>query len=91
MEGQTGREFPKYRCHKEVWALKVKEVLPGQQSGKGPGVTVVFEEAGYAPLDLGEDFLEHHPVFEGGYYVVYKDGYRSFSPAQAFEEGYTRI
>ena len=27
----------------------------------------------------------------GGYYVVHKDGYKSFSPANAFEEGYTRI
>ncbi|MCK9988658.1 MAG: hypothetical protein AzoDbin1_05130 [Azoarcus sp.] len=27
----------------------------------------------------------------GGYYVVYEDGYKSFSPAIAFESGYTRI
>jgi hypothetical protein len=27
----------------------------------------------------------------GWYYVVYKDGYKSFSPPEAFEEGYTRI
>ena len=27
----------------------------------------------------------------GGYYVVYADGYKSFSPATAFEEGYTKI
>ncbi len=25
----------------------------------------------------------------GGYYVVYEDGYKSFSPAGAFESGYT--
>jgi len=24
-------------------------------------------------------------------YVVYQDGYKSFSPAAAFEEGYTRV
>jgi len=33
---------------------------------------------------------EHNPQ-PGGYFVVYKDGYKSFSPAKAFEEGYTRI
>ena len=27
----------------------------------------------------------------GGYYVVYADGYASFSPSKAFEDGYTRI
>ena len=27
----------------------------------------------------------------GGYLVVYDDGYVSWSPAKAFEEGYTRI
>lgn len=26
-----------------------------------------------------------------GYYVVYDDGYKSWSPAKAFEEGYTKI
>lgn len=33
---------------------------------------------------------KHKPV-AGGYFVVYEDGYESFSPAKAFEEGYTRI
>jgi len=27
----------------------------------------------------------------GDYYVVYEDGYKSISPAKAFEEGYTLI
>ena len=27
----------------------------------------------------------------GGYYVVYEDGYKSFSPAGAFESGYTPL
>lgn len=26
-----------------------------------------------------------------GYYVVYDGGYKSFSPAEAFEGGYTKI
>ena len=34
--------------------------------------------------------LKHQPTV-GGYYVVYKDGYKSFSPADAFESGYTRV
>ena len=37
------------------------------------------------------DVVEKHNPEAGGYYVVYEDGYKSFSPAKAFEEGYTRI
>ena len=32
--------------------------------------------------------MEKHKPHAGGYYVVYDDGYKSFSPAKAFEEGY---
>jgi hypothetical protein len=30
-------------------------------------------------------------VEAGGYFVVYEDGYESFSPAKAFEEVHIRI
>jgi len=36
-------------------------------------------------------YLRQHRPEVGGYYVVYKDGYKSYSPAKAFEEGYTRL
>jgi hypothetical protein len=38
----------------------------------------------------GAYLLKHDPR-PGGYFVEYADGYRSFSPAEAFEAGYTRI
>jgi hypothetical protein len=34
-------------------------------------------------------FTKHQPHI-GGYYVLYKDGYESFSPAEAFEESCVR-
>ena len=37
-----------------------------------------------------KEFMDKHSPQVGGYYVVYKDGYKSYSPAQAFEEGYKR-
>lgn len=37
-----------------------------------------------------EWMTKHNPVV-GGYLVLYDDGYCSFSPAEAFESGYTRI
>ncbi|GGE36263.1 hypothetical protein GCM10007276_12190 [Agaricicola taiwanensis] len=74
--------MPRYRSHKEVWALKIASV---------DGTTLTFEKSGYAPLDVGAEFIERHKPEAGGYYVVYKDGYKSFSPAEPFEEGYTFI
>lgn len=79
------REMPRYRCHKEVWALKIKAV-------ERDAITLLhFEEPGYAPIQVSYAFDTKHRPEAGGYYVVYKDGYASFSPAEAFEDGYTLI
>ena len=81
-------EMPKYTCHKQVWALKISNVNIYDSDGSG---AISFEDSGYAPIDLpGEYFRKHEPE-AGGYYVVYSDGYKSFSPAEAFEEGYTKL
>jgi len=40
---------------------------------------------------VSAEFLAKHKPEVGGYWVQYADGYQSFSPAAAFEEGYTRI
>ena len=40
------------------------------------------------PLD---GFVQKHNPQSGGYYVRYEDGYESYSPAEAFESGYTPI
>lgn len=36
-------------------------------------------------------YMEKHQPKVGGYFVIYTDGYRSFSPAEAFEDGYTLV
>jgi hypothetical protein len=116
----VGAEMPRYRCHKEVWALKIKEVRREQmpkferatcrgsymlgtacghcerckwerEHGPAMGAMIVPEEPGYAPFPVDAAYLIKHSPVAGGYYVVYPDGYKSFSPAKAFEEGYTRI
>ena len=38
-----------------------------------------------------QDTIHKNKPFVGGYYVVYKDGYKSFSPADAFEDGYSKL
>jgi hypothetical protein len=103
---QAARELPRYKCHKEVWALKIKaiEILRptiadldailagGADADDYPGAMITPEEEGYAPFGVSTDYMHKHTPEVGGYFVVYfGDGHQSYSPAKAFEEGYTRI
>lgn len=84
MDGPV-RELPKYKCHKEVWALKIKSI-------ERDAVTkITFDDPEYAPILVSYDYDQKHNPEPGGYYVVYGDGYKSFSPADTFESGYTRL
>ena len=92
----TEIEMPKYKCHKEVWALKIKEVhaqfkLEGKTGAVPNGVVLTFEEKGYQPVFCEQGWVEKHNPEPGCYVVTYHDGYQSISPAHAFESGYTRI
>lgn len=93
--GGTTREMPRYKCHKEVWALKIKDVqqAPANQEALHVGGDWIItpEDEGFASFPVGHEWYTKHKPEVGGYYVVYKDGYRSYSPAKAFEDGYTRI
>lgn len=83
-------EMPRYLCHKKVWALKI--------------AAIEFNEDGtakFAPVDTRYGTID--PKTEGymsrfkgdekdlGYFVIYDDGYESWSPSKAFEDGYTKI
>jgi hypothetical protein len=92
-DGMT-REMPRYKSHKEVWALKIANIVrdgEGENRETDGSATLTPAEEGYAPIRVTYDYLRKHNPQVGGYYVVYKDGYQSYSPAQAFEEGYTRL
>ena len=79
-------ELPKYLCHKEVRALKIKEVR------RVDGIYYLhFVDENYPPLVVDTAWVDKFGPTRGSYYVVYKDGYASVSPAKAFEEGYTRV
>ena len=82
-------EMPKYRSHKEVHALKILAV----QDDLDPdgGRTIVPADEGFAPFCVDREYVQKHSPQAGGYYVVYQDGYKSWSPAEAFENGYARI
>ncbi len=87
-------QMPRYKCHKEVWALKIKAIRQNDQPTdlKGGSWILDVEEPGYAPIEVSHtDYILKHSPKVGGYYVVYRDGYQSFSPVKEFEDGYTRI
>jgi len=45
-------------------------------------------DEGFAPFRVDHEYMHKHKPQVGGYYVVYKDGYKSFWLAEAFEDGY---
>jgi len=90
MSDGAAAEMPRYRCHKEVWALKIRSVDFGLGDAFGK-CWITPEDHGYAKFEVPREYMDKHSPQPGGYYVVYADGYQSYSPAKAFEEGYTRI
>jgi hypothetical protein len=48
---------------------------------------------GYSIIETALGFKERFKGFDAdlGYYVKYADGYESWSPTKAFEEGYTQV
>ncbi|SLM63505.1 MULTISPECIES: RyR domain-containing protein [Dickeya] len=77
--------LPRYRCHKVVQAAKIIDVNPldnGKSSLTLDGDILLFAERGY---------IEKHNPQPGGYFVLYEDGYQSYSPAAVFEAGYNRL
>ena len=90
-ESQACAELPKYACHKEVHALKIKDIDVSRLDHHGCTATITPADEGFVPFEVDWDYMTKHQPKVGGYYVVYADGYKSFSPAKAFEDGYTRI
>lgn len=80
-------EIPQYRSHKIVRAAKITAF---RENGEPSMPDLVLGEIGGIVTMLSDWHVKHQPQV-GGYYVVYDDGYQSFSPAKAFEEGYTRV
>ena len=89
------RELPVYQSHKQVRAAKILRVL---ETGSLDARILVVEGERRIPVgltwvskhaNLGEGGVVDNLI--GGYFVVYDDGYMSWSPAQAFEEGYDPV
>lgn len=77
--------LPRWKCHKKVRAAKIVNVLNALD-----GMLLALD--GIAePVRVSFTWMDKHEPVVGGYYVVYEDGYTSFSPAKAFEDGYTPL
>lgn len=86
-------EMPRWKCHKEVHALKIRSVTdPTPPGNESDGSRLLhFDDVGYGAHRVPHDYVRKHNPQAGGYYVIYDDGYASWSPAKAFEDGYTRV
>lgn len=85
MNDVQGTPLPRWKSHKEVCADKIMEVW---------SAPLAWRLAGGGMVNVSLALLERVPRDKdviGGYYVRYADGFESWSPAQAFEEGYTRL
>lgn len=99
METTSGvaAEMPRYKCHKQVWALKIDAVNLDADVAKSEGrettggATIYPEDKKFAPFTVDIEYVRKHKPESGGYYVVYDDGYKSYSPAKPFEDGYTEL
>lgn len=76
--------LPEFDCHKRVRAAKIVDVMLVEDP---KGASLVLDNGQATPVDLA--WIDKHTPSPGGYFVVYQDGYTSFSPAEAFESGYS--
>jgi len=79
--------MPCFISHKRVWALKIEKVHVDED---GQGIALKFEIPHFGLRVFTASQLANKPIPEAGmYFVQYEGGYFSFSPADAFEKGYS--
>lgn len=80
-------DWPEYESHKVVRAARIAELIYDRPDGDVVSVVVVpegGEPEEFTPTE--QSMLKHAKV--GGWAMLYPDGFRSVSPAKAFEDGY---
>lgn len=79
-----------YQCHKLVNAAKIQSIALVSTSDLEAGYTITFSGS-IQTIHVTSEWVRKHQPDAGGYYVEYSDGYTSYSPAQAFEDGYMPV
>lgn len=93
-----------YNIATRIWTEAATLTLPKYQSRKivkGAKIISIVDLIGDCGLELNlegdqkvaisRDWYVKHSAASGGYYVIYDDGYTSWSPAEAFENGYVKL
>lgn len=90
-----GHELPEYKSHKIIRSAKIVAINPemfdGQNTQIHPGALEVLVDSITYCITPSSTFWNRCAPIIGGYYVVYEDGFDSYSPEKAFMNGYTRI
>lgn len=79
--------LPVYNCHKTVQAVLILSVSYDVNHIEAK---LIPEDIRIPPIIVGSVFINKHKPSGIGYFVIYNDGYTSWSPVEAFESGYTR-
>lgn len=90
---EIANRLREYKCHKTVRAAEIVKVEK-HDTGTGTLTLLVGRQGDgeiTVEIQVTSAYMQKHQPQEGGVYVLYKDGYESFSPAEAFEEGYSAI
>ena len=74
----------KYVCHKTVHAAEILAIIGNRLEIKSADGIDTY-------VDVSSEFMAKHNPQLCGYLVEYEDGYMSFSPAKAFENGYDLV
>ena len=83
VSSHAGTALPQYQSHKIVHG---GEILDIDEDMKGQVRLHFYGDQ--EPIIVSPEYMAKHQPKVGGYYVLYKDGYESWSPAQAFKDGY---
>jgi hypothetical protein len=84
--------LPMYRSVKDVRAFKIGALAEAVDSMPGSfRASIVPEDHSIPAVSVSAAWINRHHPEAGGYFVVYKDGYCSYSPPAAFDEGYIRV
>ncbi len=76
-------QLPMWNCHKTVQAARIESI-----EDFSPGSYILGLQGGKKVL-VTKEWMGKRGAHTGGYFVVYEDGYTSFSPSTAFESGYS--
>lgn len=76
-------DMQQFKCHKVVRAARI--------DGYDTTTLSLRVNKAIVEVEVGADWMQRHKPEPGGYFVVYADGYQSYSTPEAFEAGYHEL